>query len=205
MGIILFDLSEPLEAPIFPPLFLQMKTLEEIATKLGNTAGAEEWKNRADVLLKKLFEHSWTDNGFVAKTSITHNYETNPTSMLIIMPIVLGEYFPDDKFEIIFNYMKNNFLTPLGIATENPNSSKYISDGYWRGPIWEPVTYLLVDGLRRRGEDKFAGDLAKKICELVESAGGSYENYDAISGAGLRDMGFTWTASVALLLLNEYQ
>ena len=39
----------------------------------------------------------------------------------------------------------SDFLTENGLATEMPKSNKYESNGYWRGPIWAPTTYLLVD------------------------------------------------------------
>ena len=54
-----------------------------------------------------------------------------------------------------------------------------------------------------------ANDLARRIArsftDMVARSGGHYENYDALTGIGLRDQAYTWTASVNLLLLHQQQ
>ncbi|MBT3273482.1 MAG: hypothetical protein HN368_10020 [Spirochaetales bacterium] len=63
----------------------------------------------------------------------------------------------------------------------------------------------MVDGLRRGGFEEFAKNIAVKFCHMIrEIAGGNYENFDAVSGDGLRALGYTWTASVNMLLMWEY-
>ena len=47
-----------------------------------------------------------------------------------------------------------------------------------------------------------AADLRRRFCTLV-AARGLAENYDALTGAPLRDCAFTWTASAFLLLAAE--
>ncbi|MDR0555213.1 MAG: hypothetical protein LBG76_10520, partial [Treponema sp.] len=92
-----------------------------------------------------------------------------------------------------------------GLATEAPDSPRYESDGYWRGPIWAPSTYLAVDGLRRGGYERLAETIARRYLRMsCHIARGNYENFDALSGAGLRAPGYTWSASVYLLLSWEY-
>ena len=41
------------------------------------------------------------------------------------------------------------------------------------------------------------------ICRNV-SRSGCAENFDALTGAGLRDRAYTWTASVMLVMAHEY-
>jgi glycogen debranching enzyme len=78
-----------------------------------------------------------------------------------------------------------------------------MADGYWRGPIWAPSTLLLVEGLASCGEHDLARDLAQRFCELAPRSGFA-ENYDALTGDGLRDRAYTWTASVFLILGHEF-
>jgi hypothetical protein len=66
------------------------------------------------------------------------------------------------------------------------------------------VTYLLADGLKRGGRADLAHEIAKRFCNLVAQAGGHYENYDSLSGKGLRCRGFAWTSAVDLLFMNEF-
>lgn len=131
--------------------------------------------------------------------------KTEPTSLLNLMPLVLGEYLPKEVFSRMADDLEQRFLTPFGVATEDPTSALYAADGYWRGPIWAPSTYLLVDGLRRGGREALATEIARRFCDLVAHAGGHYENYDALTGEGLRTRGVAWTSAVDVLLMHEFQ
>ena len=82
---------------------------------------------------------------------------------------------------------------------------QYLPDGYWRGPIWDPTTYLIVDGLRRGGWEELAKTVAERYCAMsARKAKGNYENFDALTGLGRRAPGYTWAASVYMLLHREY-
>ena len=202
----LFDIGFFLESPDLPAfLILQMRTLMRIAEKLGETEKAEYWLQRSDALMRRFLEHSWDGEHFVAKLSGTHEYEEHPTSLLSLMPLVLGDLLPEDIFGKLAERLKRDFLTDNGPATEMPSGKKYDPDGYWRGPIWAPTTYLLVDGLRRGGRDELAKTISERYCAMSSSkAKGNYENFDALTGLGRRAPGYTWAASVYMLLHWEY-
>ena len=88
-------------------------------------------------------------------------------------------------------------LTEYGLATEPPTSPHYQDDGYWRGPVWAPSTALIEDGLRVSGYADLADVVSERFRALCERSGFA-ENFDALSGQGLRDRAYTWTASVYL-------
>jgi glycogen debranching enzyme len=94
------------------------------------------------------------------------------------------------------------FLTAWGPATELPQSPDYEADGYWRGPIWAPSTLLLEDGLRRSGAAATADTVSARFRRLCETSGFA-ENFDALTGEGLRDRAYTWTAATYLILARE--
>ena len=75
-------------------------------------------------------------------------------------------------------------------------------DGYWRGPIWAPTTYLVIDGLRAIGESNLAESVRSGYLKTVQS-GGFAENYEATTGSPLRDRGYSWSAAVFLRLAGE--
>jgi glycogen debranching enzyme len=62
---------------------------------------------------------------------------------------------------------------------------------------------MIVDGLERAGRSALASEIAERFCDMA-AAEGMAENYDAITGKGLRDRAYTWTASVFLVLGKEY-
>ena len=95
------------------------------------------------------------------------------------------------------------FNTKYGLATESIKSSAYEADGYWRGPIWAPSTMIILDGMRECGENEFVQEITHKFCRMVQESGCA-ENFDALTGCGLRDRAYTWTASVMLVMAHEY-
>ena len=94
-------------------------------------------------------------------------------------------------------------LTRYGLATELPTSPHYQADGYWRGPIWAPATVLVEDGLRRAGHHRLADEISARFRTLCETHGFA-ENFDALTGTGLRDRAYTWTAAGYLHLAEAH-
>ena len=139
------------------------------------------------------------------KAVISGTHKTvESNSLLLYLPILLGDKLPADIREQMISVLKSErFYTEYGLATEAIDSDVYDSDGYWRGPIWAPSTLLLIDGLVNCGEKEFAKDIAKKFCDMVAKSGCA-ENFDALTGEGLRDKAYTWTSSVFLILAHDY-
>lgn len=92
-----------------------------------------------------------------------------------------------------------------GDGTQGPehrDSPAYDSNGYWRGPVWAPSTMIVVSGLLAAGEEKLARTIAARFCRMCAKSGFA-ENFDALTGEGLRDRSYTWTSSVLLILAHE--
>lgn len=199
-----FDVGFPVEGPdLCAFLIVQMDTLADVAARLGKTQEATQWTQEADALLLRLREHFWRDAQFVAPRSGTHE-TSGGDSLLLLLPLVLGPRLPDDMAEPLLTALRepDRFVTEYGVATEAVSSPLYVPDGYWRGPVWGPPVLLLVDGLTRRGEQELASQIASGFCRAFEQSG-SAENFNALTGAGLRDRAYTWTASVFSVLRDE--
>ena len=125
------------------------------------------------------------------------------SSLLDLMPIVLGAELDPAIGDALAERIADH-LTPYGLATEPPTSPHYAADGYWRGPVWAPSTVLIEDGLRRAGHGDLADDISDRFRALCEKSGFA-ENFDALTGAGLRDRAYTWTASAYLLLAAAHR
>lgn len=195
----------PIESPdLISFLLLQMETLADLASRLKKEEEANAWLLRSQDLLERLLKGYWRKDRFIAYGPLDVEI-TDSKSLFLYLPLVLGRRLPAEIREVIINNLKSSgLITPHGLATEPPNSPLYESDGYWRGPIWAPSTLLIVDGLSQMGEIELAQEIAKKFCVLCSESGFA-ENFDAQSGAGLRDRGYTWTASVFLILARYYE
>jgi putative isomerase len=194
----------PIESPDLSAfLVIQMEVLSEVADRLGRKAEAQMWKEKSHTLLDKLLKHSLKDDKLSALQSGTHK-PISSQSLLLYIPILLAKRLPEKVLENLIKGLKeNDMITDYGLATESIKSPYYESDGYWRGPIWAPSTMLIVDGLKESGETSLAKDIVLKFANMC-SRSGFAENYDALTGEGLRDRAYTWTSSVFLILAHEY-
>jgi glycogen debranching enzyme len=147
--------------------------------------------------LDALLEELWLGDHFIAKLALSGRV-VESQSLILCMPILLGERLPVGVRASLAARIES-FLSEYGPATEHPASTKYVSDGYWRGPIWAPSTYIIVSGLERSGHRDLARRIAHRFCSLCTRSGFA-ENFDALTGEPLRDPAYTWTSSVFLLL-----
>ncbi|MGC8971226.1 MAG: amylo-alpha-1,6-glucosidase [bacterium] len=194
----------PIESPDLSTfLVIQMEVLSDIANRLRRKSEAKMWKEKSYNLLDKLLKHSLRDDRLVALQSGTHK-QIESQSLLLFIPILLAKRLPQKVLENLISRLKEgDMITKYGLATEGIKSPYYESDGYWRGPIWAPSTMLIIDGLKESGEEALAKDIALKFANLCSKSGFA-ENYDALTGEGLRDKAYTWTSSVFLALTYEY-
>jgi hypothetical protein len=182
-------------------LVLQLLELADLATELGRTDDATRWAELAATTRTALLDELWTGDRFYVR-GVHTGQKWSTDSLLDLMPIVLGEHLPESVGTVLADRITAH-LTRYGLASELPTSSHYRSDGYWRGPIWAPATVLVVDGLRRAGHDRLARRISDRFQALCEASGFA-ENFDALTGNGLRDRAYTWTASAYLLLARSH-
>ena len=185
------------------PVFLIL-ACEALANLLeDDPERAARWLRTADELQALLVGTLWTGETFAARLAADPERILPGDSLIQFMPLLLGSRLPAAMCrQLVARLVEGAFITDWGPATESPRSSYYEDDGYWRGPIWAPTTYLLWDGLRRQGEGALAREIAQRFCALA-NAHGMAENFDARSGRGLRDRAFAWTSAVYLLLAQS--
>ncbi|MES4906064.1 MULTISPECIES: trehalase family glycosidase [unclassified Streptomyces] len=182
-------------------LVLQLRELATLAEELGRSDDARRWTRTADATQTAMLDHLWKGDHFVARGA--HSGDTwSSSSLLDLMPIALGEHLPQHVAAVLAERIQAH-LTPYGLATELPSSPHYLSDGYWRGPVWAPAVVLIEDGLRRSGHQSLADEISARFRTLCETHGFA-ENFDALTGTGLRDRAYTWTASGYLLLAEAH-
>ena len=78
---------------------------------------------------------------------------------------------------------------------------------YWRGSIWPPMNYLILQGLRRYGFDDLAHDLAWKGARMFledrRRTGFCRENFDSRTGEGRGQRFQSWAPLFALGALEQ--
>ena len=90
------------------------------------------------------------------------------------------------------------------IARDDP---AFRDQQYWRGSIWPPMNYLVLQGLRRYGFTALAAELARKGAEMFladrRGTGMCRENFDARTGEGGGQRFQSWGPLLALGALEE--
>ena len=194
----------PVETPGLDSfLILQMDTLAKIASKLGKPQEAQAWQTRSDRLLKNMLATFWKGDHFVALRA-TDGAVIESDSLLLYRPLILGKRLPLDVRQKLVDGLtrQGRFRTQFGFASEPLTSKYYTPDGYWRGPIWAPTSMILAEGLDASGEHQLAHQLRADFCRMAQKSGMS-ENYNALTGEGLRDPAYTWTSSVYLIFAHQ--
>jgi len=197
----MFKQGVPLEAPDLAALLvLQMETCADLAERLGEAGEAEGWKKRADELFGNLMKELWRGDRFVACLG-NEGRDVESQSLIPWLPIILGRRLSGDVRESLRKGIEGH-LTEWGLATEQVESPRYNEDGYWRGPIWAPSTFIAVTGLDRAGFSDLADDISERFCRMCAKSGFA-ENFNALTGEPLRCPAYTWTSSVFLLLARR--
>jgi glycogen debranching enzyme len=107
-------------------------------------------------------------------------------------------------------------LSPYGVRSVSARSVLY-QPGYakeygvnsnWRGPVWVPINYLLVEALAEV-DPELAARIREAVVTAVEAdwqaTGRFHEYFDAKTGAGLgADAQAGWTALVANLVAEGW-
>ena len=88
------------------------------------------------------------------------------------------------------------------VPTVPPTAPQFDPGRYWRGPVWISVNWLSALGLRSAGLAPEAAELARGTLGLLAEAG-FQEYFEPLSGEGLGIASFTWSAALALDLLEE--
>ena len=194
----MFDETVPIIGPDLNSfLTVQMDCLAELASLLGDSAKSRHWQTQADAHFEAIIDELWDGEKFIAKGAVRGETITSD-SLIYCLPILMGQRLPTEIRQKLRDEI-SRFLTPHGLATEHPESPKFMDDGYWRGPIWGPSTYLIFSGLMRSGETDLAYEIADRFCNMCNEHDFA-ENHHALTGERLRDRGFTWTASSFLLM-----
>ena len=195
-----FDVDRVIESPDLAAfLALQLDVLADLSDELGRPS--TEWRESGDLVVRALLDQLWTGTEFIAVGALSGRPST-ATSLLNLLPLVLGDRLPHDVRSVMADRLQDH-LTAHGLATEPVSSPQYEADGYWRGPIWAPSTAIVEDGLRRSGFEALADVVSARFRALCERSGFA-ENFDAGTGAGLRDRAYTWTAAVYLLFAADH-
>ncbi len=93
------------------------------------------------------------------------------------------------------------FGTPYPVPSTPINSEWFKPSGYWQGPSWVNTNWLIIDGLKRYGYDDHAQALTETTLDMI-SQNGCREYFSPLDGSGAGATDFSWTAALAIDLIQ---
>lgn len=199
----LWDHGLPVESPdINTYLNLQMKALAVMADLLGRPDEAATWRQRAQVLTRRMIEDMWDEQ----KGVFVALHAEKPVPVLTpfnLYPLWTAD-LPENMAKRLVEHLENpeEFGGELMLPTVARSDPAYNPERMWAGPIWANINYFFVEALQKTGEFELASDLRKKTLNIIMQQPGMYEYYNSETGIppGTAANMFGWTAAVFIEL-----
>ena len=195
----LWDEGMPVESPeLNTYLYLDMLALARMAEILHLKEEAENWRNRADLLIDRIIEHFWDAEKGIFWVKKSHR-PVNVITPFNLYPLWTAK-LPEEMKDRLVNHMVNPalFWGRYMIPTVARNDPQYDPQTMWRGPVWLNINYFFIEALTKVGEFDFANQLRENTLEMVMAQDGIFEYYDAETGIppdrAVRNFG--WSAAV---------
>lgn len=202
-----FDAGLPVATPDLAAfLSVQLRALASLETQLGDADEALRRHAQADALIERLEARLIVNGRPRARLAFDGGLvETGDSLMPFLALLAAPALSPTIRRALCDGLLEpGRFLTSVGVATESLLSDRYVPNGYWRGPSWPPTVVLAAEALERAGCGAEARAIAAAFCDNCARTQCFAENYDAETGAPLRDLAYTWASSAFLFLAHRY-
>jgi Glycosyl hydrolase family 63 C-terminal domain len=118
-----------------------------------------------------------------------------------LTPLYAGTIPKRRADELAASVTSKEFWPHYGVASAPTDSPDFRPRGFWQGPVWVNLNWLIADGLDRSGHAGTGTRLREQTLELVGRAGAMYEHYSALDGRPGGSPDFSWTAALVLDML----
>ena len=182
--------------------------LRALAVELSQpTAEIDAWQERTRQAFRQRLWHSrdglYYDYDLRAQAPIVEN------TCACFVPLFAG--LPDEEAagRLVTGHLLNpDEYAPDGrlryyLSSTARSSPHWQPRRYWRGPVWAPINWLLIHGLRRYGYGDLAELIRRRTLDLIDHAG-FHEYYDPRDGTGCGSDDFSWTAALAIDLARDF-
>ncbi|MGV9452782.1 MGH1-like glycoside hydrolase domain-containing protein [Streptomyces sp. NPDC003635] len=193
------------EDPAFNALLIASEhALARIACELGATGTARH--ARAERLTTALLDRLWDpERGMFFCRDVRGGGLIPERSVSGLIPLLLPT-LPREITDALVRTARGPHFS-LGDTTRLVPSYDLLGEAfdphrYWRGPAWFNTAWLLERGLRTHGERHLADGLRRSVLELADRSGFA-EYVEPYTGAACGTADFSWTAALALDLLQD--
>ena len=188
-------------------LLMQMRSAARLAARLGKTAEAADLMAEADAFAARLIEvlYDPATNRF-HDVLIADGSRLPILSPACFLPL-LGDVplTPERQRAMV----TQGLLDPARLYGDIPfpcvayDDPAYDPRVMWRGPMWPPIFWLLLELLDKLGLHGERAQAAARLYRIILDDGNLHEYFDSRTGAGLGYPQQGWTAAIFLRLHAE--
>jgi neutral trehalase len=156
--------------------------------------------SRTEATLEQLWDESFSI--YFSRDFMTNKLLREPT-IASLMPLYAGT-ISKERADKLVKILTNNhaFWLKFPLPTVPRNMRGFEPNRYWQGPTWINTNWLIIDGLYRFGYTNEAAALKANTIEMMRESG-IWEYYNPLTGEGLGIKDFSWSAALALDLLEQ--
>jgi hypothetical protein len=152
---------------------------------------------------RKALEDMWDPytGQYYSRNFISHHLLKEPT-VATLLPLYAGSISQERAEKLVKLLEYDKLFGPAFPVPSVPMESAYFDpQRYWQGPTWVNMNWLIIEGLKRYGFKDHAAALRESTLEMIK-AHGIAEYYNPQTGAPLGAKDFSWTAALAIDLIN---
>ena len=187
---------------------LDLECLSRIARILGDDPTADRLTAAYHHLVTTMNRHLWSEDAGLYLDELPTGHSTRVAASNFL-PLVAGVPSRDQAHRMIRTLRDpSRFWGDWVIPTISRDDPAFADQQYWRGSIWAPMNYLILQGLRRYDFDDLAEDLAWKGARMFladrRRTGFCRENFDSRTGKGCGQRFQSWAPLFALGALEQF-
>lgn len=190
-------------------LFRADEDLRELAVQLGeSTDEIDSWLNRVRQNFNMRF---WDETaGLYYDYDLRSDMPIPVNTISTFLPLFAGLPSREQAQRLVDGHLLDPAeYAPNGgvrhwVTTTAKNEPTWEARRYWRGPVWVITNWFIIEGLKRYGYSELAEVIRQDTLGLMESAG-FREYYDARDGSGCGSAEFSWSAALALELIENQE
>ncbi len=187
---------------------LDLECLSRIARILGDDPTADRLTAAYHHLVTTMNRHLWSEDAGLYLDELPSGHSTRVAASNFL-PLIAGVPSRDQAHRMIRTLRDpSRFWGDWVIPTISRDDPTFADQQYWRGSIWAPMNYLILQGLRRYDFDDLAEDLAWKGARMFladrRRTGFCRENFDSRTGKGCGQRFQSWAPLFALGALEQF-
>ena len=187
---------------------LDLECLSRIARILGDPAAAHRLETKRRRLVATMNGVLWSDVAGLYLDELPGG-RSSRVAASNFLPLIAGVPSAGQARRMV-GVLRDpaRFWGEWVLPTISRNDPAFDDQQYWRGSIWPPMNYLVLQGLRRYGFDEHASELAWKGALMFladrRRTGFCRENFDARTGRGRGHRFQSWGPLFALGAMEEF-